>query len=425
MNQNNFIRKLNHIDIFSPYFFLPFIIALYFLTSLVDFHRFEYLEVRRSILIPVLLGFLAYFIGVYIAGKRNWMFPTFGLGFLKGKTAIFLYVLGGIGLIAYGIMFSTGQIGLQDESVRRNLDPKLNFLSSFLWFSTLFLVCNRALREGPLMNRKKLVYGSILFIVLVLFLIMGYRTPILVMVFTLLIVFHYTVKQIKLTWFMAALVLIGVAFSLFGYVRSATEDQSKSFNQHKGPDVTISEEKKQENLALRKEMESTPEWLRALNNESVTGHIVFSKLIEYVDQHGFLYGDLHKGILAPILPGEQRSPRTMVSEMVNSISIQDGKYITRPGRTTTPTLFGQFYVEAGNLAIIIGFALYGLILSMLYNQMKNTGIRSYQTVGYAFVTTIFTISMHTGLLDLIFFLMIAYAIVSTSIEKTSNCIKKV
>lgn len=413
----NFIHKINRIDTFSPYFFLPFVLVLYFFISLFDFSRFEYFDVNRNVFLAVLLGLAAYYAAVYITDKKQWTFPSFGLGFLRGKTIWFLYLLGAIGLVAYLIMLFTGQVGILDESVRRNLDPKLNFLSSFLWFSVIFLLCHQILKEKELTTKKKLTYGGILMVVFVLFILMGYRTPIMVMFFTSFIVFHYIIKRIKLTWFLSVLVILGILFSMFGFIRIITEDTTKEHNKREGPEVELTEETEDKNKRIQREMNATPKWVRALNSEMVTGHIVLSKLIEYTDEHGYMYGRLHSGIFTTVLPGEQLSPRMQVTEMVNSLSVDEGKYITRPGRTTTPTYLGQLYVEAGYIAIIIGFALYGLIIGMLYNQVQRTGIKSYQTVGYAFVTTIFVLSLHTGLLDLVFLLMIAYAIVSTSIEK--------
>lgn len=416
----NFIEKINRIDTFSPYFFLPFVLVLYFFISLFDFSRFEYFDVNRSVFLPVLLGLASYYLAVYITDKKEWTFPSFGLGFLKGKTIWFLYLLGAIGLVAYLIMLFTGQVGITDESVRRNLDPKLNFLSSFLWFAVIFLLCHQILKEKELTRKKQLTYGGILFVVFILFILMGYRTPIMVMFFTSFIVFHYIIKRIKLTWFLSVLVILGVLFSMFGFIRIITEDKTNDFNDRSGPDVEISEETEERNERIQDEINATPKWVRALNSEMVTGHIVLAKIMEYTDEHGFMYGELHKGIFSTVLPGEQLSPRMQITEIVNSLSVEEGKFITRPGRTTTPTYLGQLYVEFGYIAIVIGFALYGLIIGMLYNQMQRTGIKSYQTVGYAFVTTIFVLSLHTGLLDLVFLLMIAYAIVSTSIEKKSR-----
>jgi energy-coupling factor transporter transmembrane protein EcfT len=418
MKRLGILQKWNNdIDSFSPYFFFPFILVLYFLVSLFDFGKVEYFEANKNILWPILVGLISYLAAVHIVQKKNWMFPSFGLKFLKGRTVYFLYALGLVGLISYIIMLWTGQIGIEDESVRRHLDPKLNFLSSFLWFSVLFLICGRVVKEKELTNQRKRIYLIILFVVLCLLVLMGYRTPIAIMCFTCLIVVHYTIKRIKLSWLLTFLFVVGLALSLFGFFRVMTEDPTKAFNSHEGPDVQRSEEEIDRDLILIRKMNETPKWVRGLTEASVTGRIVLSKLMEYTDEHGYLYGKLHAGIFSTILPGEQLSPRMEITDMVNSLTIKKGKYITRPGRTTTPTLLGQFYVEGGYITIIIGFALYGLILSMLYNQMKQAGVKSYQTIPYAFITTIFMISIHTGLLDLVFLLMIAYAIVSGGIER--------
>lgn len=414
----NIIRKVNEMDTFSPYFFFPFVLIAYFMVSLFDFGRVEYFEVKKSIALPILVGLVSYLLAVYFVQKRKWTFPTFGLTFLKGKTSYFLYLLGIIGLVAYSIMIFTGQVGITDESVRRNLDPKLNFLSSFLWFSVIFLICYKIIKEKELTRKRQWTYLGILLVIFALFVLMGYRTPIAVMFFTSFIVFHYIIKKIKVTWMLTALLLIGISFSLFGLFRVVTEDTSKGFNDREGPDVELSEEEMDRDLVLQRKINSTPKWVRAMTGEAVTGKIVLSKIMEYTEDNGYMYGKLHSGILTTVLPGEQLSPRMEITEMVNSLSIKEGKYVTRPGRTTTPTLLGQFYVEAGYIAIVLGFALYGLVLSMLYNQMQRTGTKSYQTIAYGFVTTIFVISIHTGLLDLVFLLMIAYAIVSTSIEQT-------
>lgn len=425
MKKWGIFAKINRIDTFSPYFFMPFILILYFFTSIFDFHRYELFDLKKSILLPVIVGVVTYYVAVIIADKGKWKFPSFGFRFLKGKTTIFLYILGIIGLIAYCIMILTGQIGISDESVRRNLDPKLNFLSSFFWFAGLFLICNQITKEDNLTLKKKLVYGGMLVVLFIFFALMGYRTPILVMFFTAAIVFHYTIKRIKLTWFLSALFIIGLLFSLFGFYRIVTEDTSKSFNSRQGPDMSgESQEVIDKTLSIERKVNETPNWVRGLNSASVTGHIVLSKIMEYTDKHGYLNGRLNAATFGTILPGIQESPRMIVTDMVNSLSVKKGKYITRPDRTTTPTYLGQLYADGGYIAIIIGFAIFGFLTSMIYNQVKQSGMKSYQTIAYGFMTTIFTISMHTGLLDLVFVLMLLYVIVSSGIEKTNAKVLK-
>lgn len=410
------IDKINRIDTFSPYFFLPFILFIYFFTSLFDFHRFELFNVNVSIWPAVIVGLISYYIGVYIVDKKGWTFPTFGLSFLRGYTIHSIWLLGLIGLVAYITMMTTGDVGITDESARRNLDPKLNFLSQLLWFAVVLLLSLQIIRDKNLTKLKLLMYAGIYGVVMVLFLLMGYRTPIIIMLFTGFVIFHYVVKRIKLTWFLGVLLCVGVFFSLFGFFRVVSEDVTKDFNSREQPDVELSEEKAESLMTVEQKVNLVPKWVRSLNGESVTGHIVLSKIIEYTKDEGYLNGQLHFGVFETLLPGEQVSPRMKVTEVVNSLSIEEGKYITRPTRTTTPTYIGQLFLDGGYLLVALGFLLYGVIISLLYNQVKRASIRSYQAVAFAFVMTIFTVSMHTGLLDLIFILMIGFVILTASIN---------
>ncbi|MFJ7736011.1 oligosaccharide repeat unit polymerase [Lysinibacillus sp. NPDC097287] len=412
--------KVNKIDTFSPYFFLPFILVLYFFTSLFDFHRFDLFNVRVSIWPAVILALVCYYIGVYVIDKLQWTIPSFGLSFFGKYVIHFIVLLTLIGLASYLMMIFGGGLGISDESNRRNLDPKLNFFSQLLWFGILLLLSYKMILEKNMTWKKALVYGSIFAVVMFLFLLMGYRTPLIIMLFTGIIIFHYVVKRVKLTWFLSALFVIGVAFTMFGFMRVVTEDTTKEFNDRSQPDVELSVEEEEKLLTVEQKVNLTPKWMRALNGETVTGHIVLSKIIEYTQEEGYLKGEIHRGIFNTVLPGEQISPRMKVTEVVNSLSVEEGKYITRPTRTTTPTFIGQLFLDGGYLLVAIGFLLYGVLISLIYNKVKQSGIRSFHSVAYAFVITLFTVSMHTGLLDLIFILMLGFVIIASSVIKTEN-----
>ena len=414
------LTKVNKIDTFSPYFFLPFILVLYFFTSLFDFHRFDLFNVRVSIWPAVILALVCYYIGVYIIDKLEWTIPSFGLSRLGKYVIHFIVVLLLIGLVSYFMMIFGGGLGISDESNRRNLDPKLNFLSQLLWFGVLLLLSYKMILEKHMTWKKALVYGSIFAAVMFLFLLMGYRTPLIIMLFTGIIIFHYVVKRVKLTWFLTALCVIGVAFTMFGFMRVVTEDTTNEFNNRDQPDVEMSVEEEEKLMTVEQKVNLTPKWMRALNGEMVTGHIVLSKIIEYTQEEGYLQGEIHKGIFNTVLPGEQISPRMKVTEVVNSLSVEEGKYITRPTRTTTPTFIGQLFLDGGYLLVGIGFLLYGVLISLIYNKVKQSGIRSFHSVAYAFVITLFTVSMHTGLLDLIFVLMLGFVILASSVMKTEQ-----
>ena len=414
------IKQLNKIDTFSPYFFLPFILVLYFFISLFDFHRFELFNVNTSIWPSVILALLCYYIGVYVVDKKDWTFPSFGLSFLKGYVVWLIWALVIIGGLSYFAMMTGGNVGISDESVRRNLDPKLNFLSQLLWFGAILILSLKIIKDQNITKVKMVIYAAIYGAIMVMFLMMGYRTPIILMLFTGLIIFHYAIKRIKLTWFLTTLFVIGVFFSLFGFFRVLSEDTTKEFNSREQPDVELTETEAESLMTVERKVNLVPKWIRSLNGEAVTGHIVLSKIIEYTKEEDYLAGQIHAGIFTTILPGEQISPRMKVTEVVNSLSVEEGKYITRPTRTTTPTYIGQLFLDGGYLLVAFGFLLYGVIVSMLYNQVKRNGYHSYQAVAFAFVLTIFTVSMHTGLLDLIFLLMIGFVIVTAAFSKNKK-----
>ncbi|MGY3188849.1 oligosaccharide repeat unit polymerase [Lysinibacillus sp. TE18511] len=412
--------KLNKIDTFSPYFFLPFILLLYFFTSMFDWHKFEQYNIHVSIWPAVILAVICYYIGVYVIDKLNWTIPSFGLSFLSKYVIHFIVFLTLLGLGAFILMTFEGGFGISDESNRRNLDPKLNFFSQLLWFGVLLLLSYKMILEENMTWKKAFVYGSIFAGVIFLFLLMAYRTPLIIMLFTGIIIFHYVVKRVKLTWFLTTLLVIGVAFSMFSFIRVLTEDRSLEFNDRSQPDVELTEDERENLLTAEQKVNQTPLWVRALNEESVTGHIVLSTIIEYTQENGYLNGEIHKGIFSTLLPGEQTSPRTEVTEVVNSVSLEKGKIITRENRTTTPTFIGQLFLDGGYLLVAIGFFLYGALISLIYNKVKQEGIRSFHTVAYAFTITVFTVSMHTGLLDLIIILMLGFVIIASSIINMEN-----
>lgn len=148
------VKNINKIDTFSPYFFLPFILMAYFIISLFDFWRFDLFNVRKSIWPAVILSVLCYYIGVYIADRKNWTLPTFGLSKLSKFIVHFIVFLTAIGLVAYVLMIAQGMIGLSDESVRRNLDPKLNFFSHLLWYGVLLLLSYKMIKEKTMTMKK-------------------------------------------------------------------------------------------------------------------------------------------------------------------------------------------------------------------------------------------------------------------------------
>ncbi|WP_337983374.1 hypothetical protein [Lysinibacillus sp. C5.1] len=159
------------------------------------------------------------------------------------------------------ILFSEG-LGIADESNRRNISPKLYFFSQLLWFGVLLLLSYKMILEEKMTWKKAFVYGSIFAAVMFLFLLMAYRTPLIIMLFTGIIIFHYVVKRVKLTWFLSALFVIAVAFSMFGFIRVLTEDTTKDFNKRNQPDVELTAEERKKLVTAEYKVNQTPLWMR-------------------------------------------------------------------------------------------------------------------------------------------------------------------
>ena len=274
------IRNINKIDTFSPYFFLPFILIAYFVISLFDFWRFELFNVRKSIWPAVILSVICYYIGVYIVDRTKWTLPTFGLSKLSKYVVHFVVFLTTIGLVSYILMIAQGMIGIAGEEVRRNLDPKLNFFSHLLWYGVLLLLSYKMIREKDMTWKKAAIYIVLFGAVMSLFLLMGYRTPLAIMLFTGIIVFHYVVKRVKLTWFLTFLSVVAISFALFGFFRVVSEDTTKEFNTREQPDREhLQEEQLEKLLTAEDKVNATLKCILSLNGEIVTGHIVLRKIM--------------------------------------------------------------------------------------------------------------------------------------------------
>ena len=130
-------------------------------------------------------------------------------------------------------------------------------------------------------------------------------------------------------------------------------------------------------------------------------------------------GKFMQGIFTTILPGEQISPRMKVTETVNSLSIEEGKYITRPTRLTTPTYIGQLVLRWG-----IHFSSFWIpyfwccyFTDNLYNQVKREGHRSDAgcSICICFNYVLSYIYDNTAFATFDFYLMIGFVILTSAI----------
>lgn len=405
----NFNNKLSKVDLFSPAIFFPFVLIIYNLFgNIFDQHRSDIFHLEKSTYPLIIVAAVTYYLVYYFVNKKNIMLPTISVSWFSKLFYIGIISLTLVGLLCYGYMVSTGQLGILDESIRRNIDPKLNFFSAFLWFGYLILVTEYITRKE--INKKKSIAILLIsaMVILGMVLLIGYRTNLFMIVFTLILFFHYQFKKFDFKVVVIILLLFSVGLSSFGYLRVVSEDKTIKFNQNPTEHVQLDKKTKKDIVKINR----TPKWFRVITAEFVNGKVVLSRIVQYSEQEGTLKGQLHLSAIGTVLPGTNESPRSIVTDKVNSLS-QNGILVTREGRTTTPSFLGQLFLDGGYILLVIGVGLVSLLLTTLYNNLKTTNENRYK-ISYAFLTTLMIISVHTGLLDIVFFIffiaMILYSL---------------
>lgn len=411
-NFKSAVKKISSIDFFSPAIFFPMVLFAYHVAgNIFDYSRTDMFNLKYSTYPLIFTAIIVYYIVYFLVKKFDIMLPSISIKWFKKLFYAGIIVMTVVGIFSLGYLIFNGQIGLLDEEVRRNISPKLNFFSAFLWFGFLILITTYIAKKNFSTGKAIMILGSSAIVILGLYVLIGYRTNLFMIVFTLIIFYHYYFKRFNFIFIITVLLVTSLSFSLFGNMRVANEDKTEEFN--KGT-VEFGEldEKTQKEVVRVKQM---PEWYRVITAEFVNGKVVLSRIIQYTEEYGTLNGELHTSSVETLLPGENKSPRTLVTGVVNEFS-DNGIPVTREGRTTTPSLLGQFFLDGGYVLLVIGVALISFLLTAMYNRMVHTR-HSNHIISYAFITTLLTISIHTGFLDIVFYLffiaMLVYAMINT------------
>lgn len=404
-------KKLSSVDLFSPAIFFPIVLLLYHLLgNIFDQNRSDVFNLKHSTYPLIIVSVIVYYGVYYFVNKRNIMFPSVKIPWFSKWFKIGVAALTAIGFLSLSYMIFTGQIGILDESIRRNIDPKLNFLSAFLWFGYLILVTEYITKKQLSKKKSIIVLIASSIVILSLFVLIGYRTNLFMIVFTLILFFHYYFKRFNFKIIILVMLVTSIGFSSFGYLRVANEDKTIEFNKSPVEHVQL-DTKTQTDV---KKINQTPKWFRVITAEFVNGKIVLSRIVQETNENGSLKGQLHLSAIETVLPGTNPSPRSIVTEKVNQFS-DNGILVTREGRTTTPSLLGQLFLDGGYILLIIGIGAISLLLSSLYNKLKSTNQNNCK-IAYSFLTALMVISIHTGLLDVVFIIffigMILYSLIN-------------
>lgn len=308
--------------------------------------------------INLAIAMILFIFGVFLAQKS----------FLNGKIEVIkfsykeIYDMGfALFLLALFFFFlsiaAVGGIPLFKSSLRYLLKPAFT-IPVFLMVPALGLMSSKWIDE---MNTNILSPNQVKFRMLIvtslavfIFLLLGYRTPIVAVILMVIIIGYYSGLLRIWEILLGFLLIIGI-IGVMGYIRLANEYYLT-------------------NIGIFSSL---------MNRADFTLHVL-DKLSFISGSTGFLHGKL----TLSLIPGSGIGPRVMIAEILN----------WRSGVTITPTLYGPMLVEFGTIGLAIVMFILGFILNIGHKIIEKTKEPVY-IVLYALIFSYVLLGIETGILD--------------------------
>ena len=358
LNKNQILK--NHI--FHPLIVL-FLFALFLLLSMNN--------PSTSLVITLLIGFVAFFIGSTILPK--YFFNKSAQNILQFEKRDIYSIGFCLTLVSIAFFFisiaSVGGIPLLKPSIRYLLKPILT-MPVFLIIPGTCLIASTYLKdyqdEKITRSQARFRFIFLLAIDCAFLLLLGYRTPLLAAFLIIIIIGFY--GNIVSLWEVVIGAAIGVgAIVGIGYFRSLGE-------------MTITA--------------STSPIYSLQSRADFTLHVL--NLLDFI---GGNFGITHGKLLASSIPGSDLGPRMMVGKLI----------AWRSEVTITPTLIGQMVIDFGKFGVAVEMLVLGFILGIGFKLMRIT--KNYFYIGiYSLILTYSILGIETGILDIQVLLYFAIAI---------------
>ena len=363
----DFLNFLNKNQILKNHIFHPlvvlFLFAMFLLLSINN--------PSTSLVITLLIGFVAFFIGSAILPK--YFFNKSNQNILQFEKRDIYSI--GFCLILVSIVFffisiaSVRGIPLLKPSIRYLLKPIFT-MPVFLIIPGTCLVASAYLKdyqdEKITRSQARFRFIFLLMIDCAFLLLLGYRTPLLAAFLIIIIIGFY--GNIVSLWEVVIGAAIGVgAIVGIGYFRSLGE-------------MTITA--------------STSPIYSLQSRADFTLHVL--NLLDFI---GGNFGITHGHLLASSIPGSDLGPRMMVGKLI----------AWRSEVTITPTLIGQMVIDFGKFGVAVEMLILGFVLGIGFKLMRIT--KNYFYIGiYSLILTYSILGIETGILDIQVLLYFAIAI---------------
>ncbi len=393
-------------DVLHPSIVYSAVFVAYFAMGLVgDLNRAALFRVTGFPLLLLTVGLTAFLIGVPL-GRRliiRLAPPVASLPIPWRAVSIGFIILG---LIGTTVLIITGQIGAADEAIRVSISPLVGALVAMLWFGGLLL----AAFHLETWEKKQRNFIAITAVLLALAAFAGYRTPLVVILLIATLQWHYLVRPISARALTTAALIIVLVLGGISVVRLATTASIEEITTITNPFGEVVLEGEWDEETLREAVNFYPPWLLEASATPVAGRLALGRIISYVEHHGPLGGELHLAILRSVAPGVQQSSRSIVTSVVNTFE----PHQTRSGLSTTPSIIGQFYLEAGLAGVLFGMVFLGVAIGAWYQfAVKRPRRTPAQIFGYAFALAVMLMGIHSGILDPVIFALGAVALFLT------------
>ncbi|WP_295590858.1 oligosaccharide repeat unit polymerase family protein [uncultured Methanobrevibacter sp.] len=363
----NFLSFLNKNQILKNHIFHPLVVLFLFAMFLL----LSINSPSTSLVITLLIGFVAFFIGSAILPK--YFFNKSNQNILKFEKRDIYSI--GFCLILVSIVFffisiaSVRGIPLLKPSIRYLLKPIFT-MPVFLIIPGTCLVASAYLKdyqdEKITRSQARFRFIFLLMIDCAFLLLLGYRTPLLAAFLIIIIIGFY--GNIVSLWEVVIGAAIGVgAIVGIGYFRSLGE-------------MTITA--------------STSPIYSLQSRADFTLHVL--NLLDFI---GGNFGITHGQLLASSIPGSDLGPRMMVGKLI----------AWRSEVTITPTLIGQMVIDFGKFGVAVEMLILGFVLGIGFKLMRIT--KNYFYIGiYSLILTYLILGIETGILDIQVLLYFAIAI---------------
>ena len=373
----NFLSFLNKNQILKNHIFHPLVVLFLFAMFLL----LSINSPSTSLVITLLIGFVAFFIGSAILPK--YFFNKSNQNILKFEKRDIYSI--GFCLILVSIVFffisiaSVRGIPLLKPSIRYLLKPIFT-MPVFLIIPGTCLVASAYLKnyQDEKITRSQARFRFIFLLVIdcAFLLLLGYRTPLLAAFLIIIIMGFY--GNIVSLWEVVVGALIGIGAIIgIGYFRSLGE-------------MTITS--------------STSPFYTLQSRADFTLHVL--NLLDFI---GGNFGLTHGHLLASSIPGSDLGPRMMVGKLI----------AWRTEVTVTPTLIGQMVVDFGKVGVFVEMCLLGFILGIGFKIMQKT--KDFFYIGiYSLILTYSILGIETGILDIqvLIYFIIAILIYLTCIKRS-------